>query len=117
MVSMQKSMHGISALTYSNWRYLGRFRYPVHPDQYYPSRDTGRPVLPNTPTLPIPRTNMYQNTWKKLPSSGFVPLMDIKKRFGLAVKERRGALGISQEELAMRIGTDQAYVSRLKRAG
>jgi predicted transcriptional regulator len=60
---------------------------------------------------------MYQNTWKKLPSSGFVPLMDIKKRFGLAVKERRGALGISQEELAMRIGTDQAYVSRLKRAG
>ncbi|MBZ3691424.1 helix-turn-helix domain-containing protein [Phyllobacterium sp. R2-JL] len=43
--------------------------------------------------------------------------MDIKKRFGLAVKERRGALGISQEELAMRIGTDQAYVSRLKRAG
>ncbi|PRD50105.1 helix-turn-helix domain-containing protein [Phyllobacterium myrsinacearum] len=40
--------------------------------------------------------------------------MDIKKRFGLAVKERRGALGISQEELAMRIGADQAYVSRME---
>jgi transcriptional regulator with XRE-family HTH domain len=40
--------------------------------------------------------------------------MDIKKRFGLAVKERRGALGISQEELAMRIGADQAYVSRIE---
>lgn len=40
--------------------------------------------------------------------------MDIKKRFGLAVKERRVALGISQEELAMRIGADQAYVSRME---
>ncbi|MBN9136366.1 MAG: helix-turn-helix transcriptional regulator, partial [Phyllobacterium sp.] len=40
--------------------------------------------------------------------------MDIKKRFGLAVKERRGSLGISQEELAMRIGADQAYVSRME---
>lgn len=40
--------------------------------------------------------------------------MDIKKRFGLAVKARRIALGISQEELAMRIGADQAYVSRVE---
>ncbi|MCD1636271.1 helix-turn-helix transcriptional regulator [Martelella mediterranea] len=40
--------------------------------------------------------------------------MDIKKRFGMAVKERRIALGISQEELAMRIGADQAYVSRVE---
>lgn len=40
--------------------------------------------------------------------------MDIKKRFGLAVKEKRGSLGISQEELAMRIGADQAYVSRME---
>ena len=40
--------------------------------------------------------------------------MDIKKRFGLAVKERRSALGISQEELAMRICADQAYVSRIE---
>lgn len=47
-------------------------------------------------------------------SGCFVPLMDIKKRFGLVVKERRGALGISQEELAMRIGADQAYVSRME---
>lgn len=43
-----------------------------------------------------------------------MPLMDIKKRFGLAVKARRTALGISQEELAMRIGADQAYVSRIE---
>lgn len=40
--------------------------------------------------------------------------MDVKKRFGKAVKERRAALGISQEELAMRIGADQAYVSRME---
>lgn len=40
--------------------------------------------------------------------------MEIKKRFGLAVKEKRVALGISQEELAMRIEADQAYVSRIE---
>ncbi|MFE2221116.1 helix-turn-helix domain-containing protein [Agrobacterium tumefaciens] len=40
--------------------------------------------------------------------------MEIKKRFGLAVKEKRVALGISQEELAMRIEADQAYVSRVE---
>jgi transcriptional regulator with XRE-family HTH domain len=40
--------------------------------------------------------------------------MEIKRRFGLAVKKRRNALGISQEELAMRIGADQAYVSRIE---
>ena len=40
--------------------------------------------------------------------------MEIKKRFGAAVKARRNALGISQEELAMRIGADQAYVSRVE---
>ena len=40
--------------------------------------------------------------------------MEIKKRFGAAVKARRNALGISQEELAMRIGADQAYVSRME---
>lgn len=43
-----------------------------------------------------------------------MPLMNIKKRFGLAVKEKRAALGISQEELGMRIGADQAYVSRIE---
>ncbi len=40
--------------------------------------------------------------------------MDIKKRFGLAVKEQRNQLNVSQEELAMRIGADQAYVSRIE---
>jgi len=40
--------------------------------------------------------------------------MDIKKRFGLAVKEQRKRLNVSQEELAMRIGADQAYVSRIE---
>lgn len=40
--------------------------------------------------------------------------MDIKKRFGLAVKEQRKRLNVPQEELAMRIGADQAYVSRIE---
>lgn len=40
--------------------------------------------------------------------------MEIKKRFGLAVREHRRSLNVSQEELAMRIGADQAYVSRIE---
>ena len=40
--------------------------------------------------------------------------MDAKKLFGLCVKGLREAAGISQEELGMRIGTDQAYVSRIE---
>ena len=40
--------------------------------------------------------------------------MDIKRRFGSAVRARRAALGISQEELALRIDADQAYVSRIE---
>ena len=40
--------------------------------------------------------------------------MEIKKRFGLAVREQRQRLNVSQEELAMRIGADQAYVSRIE---
>lgn len=40
--------------------------------------------------------------------------MDIKRRFGSAVRARRTALGISQEELALRIDADQAYVSRIE---
>jgi len=40
--------------------------------------------------------------------------MEIKKRFGLAVREYRRSLNVSQEELAMRIGADQAYVSRIE---
>ena len=41
-------------------------------------------------------------------------VMEIKKRFGLAVREYRRLLKVSQEELAMRIGADQAYVSRIE---
>ncbi|WP_367943372.1 helix-turn-helix transcriptional regulator [Aquamicrobium sp.] len=40
--------------------------------------------------------------------------MDVKRRFGSAVRARRVALGISQEELALRIDADQAYVSRIE---
>lgn len=40
--------------------------------------------------------------------------MEIKERFGKAVREQRTAKGISQEELAMRIGADQAYISRIE---
>lgn len=40
--------------------------------------------------------------------------MEIKERFGKTVREQRMANGISQEELAMRIGADQAYVSRIE---
>lgn len=40
--------------------------------------------------------------------------MEIKERFGKSVRELRQAKGISQEELAMRIGADQAYVSRIE---
>lgn len=40
--------------------------------------------------------------------------MEIKKRFGLAVREHRRLLNVSQEELAMRINADQAYVSRIE---
>lgn len=40
--------------------------------------------------------------------------MDIKRRFGSAVRARRATLGISQEELALRIDADQAYVSRIE---
>lgn len=40
--------------------------------------------------------------------------MDVKRRFGSAVRTRRVALCISQEELALRIDADQAYVSRIE---
>jgi transcriptional regulator with XRE-family HTH domain len=40
--------------------------------------------------------------------------MEIKKRFGLAVREHRRLSKVSQEELAMRIGADQAYISRIE---
>lgn len=49
--------------------------------------------------------------------------MEIKQRFGLAVRKQRKKIGISQEELAMRINTDgndtskyadQSYVSKIE---
>jgi transcriptional regulator with XRE-family HTH domain len=40
--------------------------------------------------------------------------MEIKKRFGLAVKEQRRLSSVSQEELAIRIDADQAYISRIE---
>ena len=40
--------------------------------------------------------------------------MDVKKRFGRAVKAARVERGLSQEELAMRIDADQAYISRVE---
>jgi transcriptional regulator with XRE-family HTH domain len=40
--------------------------------------------------------------------------MEIRQLFGENVKRLRQDAGISQEELAMRIGADQAYVSRLE---
>lgn len=40
---------------------------------------------------------------------------DIKQRFGLAIKQRRQELGISQEELAFRAGLHRTYVSDIER--
>lgn len=57
---------------------------------------------------------MYHNTWRFARLTGSLLFMEIKKRFGLAVREYRRSLNVSQEELAMRIGADQAYVSRIE---
>jgi transcriptional regulator with XRE-family HTH domain len=40
---------------------------------------------------------------------------DIKQRFGLAVKQRRRELGISQEELSFRAGLHRTYISDIER--
>jgi transcriptional regulator with XRE-family HTH domain len=40
---------------------------------------------------------------------------DIRKRFGLAVRKRRGELGISQEELADRAGIHRTYIGDIER--
>lgn len=42
--------------------------------------------------------------------------LSIKQRFGLAIKQRRGELGISQEELAFRSGLHRTYISDIERA-
>ncbi len=57
---------------------------------------------------------MYHNAW--LIASLFCSLlvMEIKKRFGLAVKEHRQLSDVSQEELAIRIDADQGYISRVE---
>jgi transcriptional regulator with XRE-family HTH domain len=41
--------------------------------------------------------------------------LDIKQRFGLAIKQRRQELGISQEELAYRASLHRTYVSDIER--
>lgn len=40
---------------------------------------------------------------------------DIKKRFGLAIRQRRYELGISQEELSFRAELHRTYVSDIER--
>jgi DNA-binding XRE family transcriptional regulator len=57
---------------------------------------------------------MYYNTWLDSAYVGAFLAMEIKKRFGFAVREHRRLFKVSQEELAMRIGADQAYVSRIE---
>ncbi len=57
---------------------------------------------------------MYLITWFSVSRIANREFVEIKKRFGLAVQRRRRAEGISQEELAMRIGADQGYVSRIE---
>jgi transcriptional regulator with XRE-family HTH domain len=41
--------------------------------------------------------------------------LSIKQRFGLAIKQRRGELGISQEELAFKSGLHRTYISDIER--
>src|SRR5688572_8221447 len=40
---------------------------------------------------------------------------DVKKRFGLAIKNWRGKSGISQEELAWRAGLHRSYLADIER--
>ena len=42
---------------------------------------------------------------------------DIRERFGLAVKIRREALGLTQEEFAERAGIHRTYLSDIERGG
>jgi transcriptional regulator with XRE-family HTH domain len=41
--------------------------------------------------------------------------MDIRKLFGANVRRHREAAGISQAEVAVRMGVDRAYVSMIER--
>ena len=40
--------------------------------------------------------------------------MDIKQQFGEAVRTKRKALSLSQEDLAYALKMDQAYISRIE---
>ncbi len=40
---------------------------------------------------------------------------NIKQRFGLAIRQRRHELGISQEELSFRAGLHRTYISDIER--
>lgn len=40
--------------------------------------------------------------------------MEIKKKFGTNLRDLRKSANISQEELALRLNADQAYVSRIE---
>jgi transcriptional regulator with XRE-family HTH domain len=44
-----------------------------------------------------------------------VSKINIKQRFGVAVKQRRHELGISQEELSFRAGLHRTYISDIER--
>ena len=48
-------------------------------------------------------------------SGKFMATIDLKTLLGMAIKTRRTALGISQEELAHRAGLHRTYVSDLER--
>ena len=45
-----------------------------------------------------------------------MPIASISKRFGMAVRQRRMAAGLSQERLAERAGLHPTYVSMVERA-
>ena len=42
---------------------------------------------------------------------------DVRERFGFAVKSRREALGLTQEELAHQAGIHRTYLSDVERGG
>jgi DNA-binding Xre family transcriptional regulator len=47
-------------------------------------------------------------------SAGQTLFMKTKEKFGIAVRERRKELEMSQKDLGVRIGLDQGYVSRIE---
>ncbi len=53
-------------------------------------------------------------SWIVLSSAGQTLFMKTKEKFGIAVRKRRKELGLSQEDLGLRIGLDQGYVSRIE---